>query len=210
VAPVIPDPKTIKAFKTGAALEKWIAANHGRATELWIRIYKKASGVPTITYGEALDIALCWGWIDGLKKSYDAQSFIQRFSPRRPRSVWSQVNQGHVSRLIAAGRMTPHGQKQIEAAKADGRWARAYAPIRSAGVDSIPKDLMAAIDASRRARKTFDTLNKMNLFALAYRTNQMKTPAGRARKIAEIVGMLARGAIIVPQVAGAGRPRKPR
>lgn len=201
MAPVVVDPKAVKAFRNAAALEKWIAAHHARATELWVRFYKKASGEPTVTYGEALDIALCWGWIDGLKKSYDERSFIQRFSPRQPRSVWSQVNQGHVQRLTADGRMTPHGQKAIDAAKADGRWARAYAPIRSASVESMPKDLMAAVEANRRARKTFATLSKMNLFALAFRTNNMKTPAGRARKIAEIVDMLARGETIVPQSA---------
>ena len=199
MAPVVVDPKAIKAFRNAAALEKWIVANHARSKELWVRFYKKASGEPTVTYAEALDIALCWGWIDGLKKSYDERSFIQRFSPRQPRSVWSQVNQGHVKRLTEAGRMTPHGQKQIDAARADGRWARAYAPIRSASVESIPEDLMAAIDANRRAKKTFATLSKMNLFVLAFRTNHMKTPAGRARKIGEIVDMLARGETIVPQ-----------
>jgi uncharacterized protein YdeI (YjbR/CyaY-like superfamily) len=199
MAPVIPDPKAIKAFKTGVAFEQWMASNHARAKELWIRFFKKASGRQTVTYAEALDVSLCYGWIDGLRKSYDAESFIQRFTPRQKRSPWSQVNQGHVKRLVAAGRMTPHGLKEIEAAKADGRWARAHAPIREASAESIPADLMAAIDANRKARKTFASLTKMNLFALGYRVNNMKTAAGRARKIAALVDMLERGETIVPQ-----------
>ena len=122
----------IKSFRTQAAFERWLAAHHGRESELWLRIYKKDSGMRTVTYAEALDAALCWGWIDGLRKVFDDVSFLQRFSPRKPRSVWSQVNTGHVARLTAAGRMTPHGQRQVDAAKADGRWAAAYAPIRLA------------------------------------------------------------------------------
>ncbi len=113
--------------------------------------------------------------------------------------MWSQVNRDHVARLIGAGRMTPHGQRQVDAARADGRWDDAYAPIRSASEATIPDDLRAAIDANPRARKTFRGLGRMNLFALAFRTNHMKTPAGRARKIAQLVAMLARGETIVPE-----------
>ena len=203
--PVIPDPKRIKAFKTEAAFESWLAKNHARETELWLRIYKKASGHPTVTYAQALDVALCWGWIDGLKKSFDEDSFLQRFTPRKAKSVWSQVNREHVARLTAAGRMTPHGQKHVDAAIADGRWAAAYAPIRSASTASIPDDLRAAIEKNAKARKAFASLNKMNLFALAYRTNAMKTPEGRARKIADLVAMLARGKTVVPQRKVASR-----
>ena len=199
MAPVVPDPKAIKAFRTEAAFEQWMRKNYARETEVWVRIYRKGSGVPTITNAEALDVALCWGWIDGIRKSLDAESFLQRYSPRRPRSIWSQVNREHVARLTAAGRMTPQGQQQIDAAKADGRWDAAYAPMRSASKDTIPDDLRAAIDANPRARKTFRTLSRANLFALAFRTNNMKTPAGRARKIATLVAMLERGETIVPQ-----------
>jgi uncharacterized protein YdeI (YjbR/CyaY-like superfamily) len=199
MAPIIPDPDKIKSFKTGRAFETWLARNHARETELWLRIYKKGSGVGTVTYAEALDVALCWGWIDGIKKGFDELSFLQRFTPRRPRSVWSQINREHVARLTAAGRMTEHGQKQVDAAKADGRWDAAYAPIRSATQATIPDDLRAAIEASPRARATFQTLGRMNLFALAFRTNSMKTPAGRARKIAALVAMLERGQTIVPE-----------
>lgn len=197
--PVIPDPRRIRAFKDAAAFETWLAANHERQPEVWLRIYKRASGVATVTYAEALDAALCWGWIDGLRKSFDAESFLQRFTPRRPKSIWSQVNRDHVARLAAEGRMTPHGQRHVDAAKADGRWDAAYAPIRDAGHHSIPDDLKAAIAASPKATKTYKTLGKMNLFAMAFRTNSMKTPAGRARKIAALVEMLERGERVVPE-----------
>ena len=190
MAPVIPDPRKIKSFRTEAAFENWLRRNHARETELWLRIYKKGSGVPTITTAEALDVTLCWGWIDGIRKAFDEQSFLQRYTPRRARSLWSQINREHVARLTAAGRMTPHGQRQVDAAKADGRWDAAYAPMRAATEASIPDDLRAAIDADPRARKTFQRLGRQNLFALAFRTNNMKTPAGRARKIASLVAML--------------------
>ena len=176
-------------------------ANHSRAPELWLKVHKKGSGLPTVTVAEALDVMLCWGWIDGLKKSFDEKSFLQRYTPRRAKSIWSQVNRVHVARLIEAGRMTPHGQAQIDAAKQDGRWDAAYAPIRAASADELPPDLLKAIRANARARQTLSTLNRANLFALGFRTNNMKTPAGRARKIADLVAMLARGETIIPQKA---------
>jgi uncharacterized protein YdeI (YjbR/CyaY-like superfamily) len=197
--PVAPDPKKIKSFKTAAAFEKWMATHHARESEIWLKIHKKSSGLPTVDYAHALDVALCYGWIDGLKKSFDEQSFLQRFTPRTAKSMWSQVNREHVARLIGAGRMTPHGEKHIAAAKADGRWDAAYAPIRETSRESLPADLRAAIEADLRALQTFSTLSKQNLFALAFRTNNMKTPAGRARKIESLVAMLARGETIVPQ-----------
>jgi uncharacterized protein YdeI (YjbR/CyaY-like superfamily) len=202
MAQVVPDPATIRSFRTEAAFERWLRANHARETEIWIRFYKKRSGVPTITPAQALDVVLCWGWIDGLRKALDEQSFLQRYSPRRAKSVWSQVNREHVARLTAAGRMTPHGQRQVEAARADGRWDAAYAPISAASRESIPDDLRAAIDASPRARTLFDTLGRRNLFAFAYMANKMKTPAGRARKIRELVAMLERGETFVPERRG--------
>ena len=199
MAPILPDPKRIKSFRTATAFEKWLSTNHARETEIWLKIHKKDSGLPTVTALEALDVALCWGWIDGIRKGFDEQSFLQRYTPRTPRSIWSQVNRDNIARLTAEGRMTPQGQAQVDAARADGRWDAAYAPIRSASVDTIPDDLRAAIDASPRARETFATLGKMNLFALTFRTNNMKTPAGRARKIAQLVAMLERGETIVPE-----------
>jgi len=199
MTPIVPDKRRIKAFRTEAAFEKWLATNHARATELWLRIYKKDSGVSTVSYAQALDVALCWGWIDGLRKAFDDRSFLQRFGPRKPRSLWSQINREHIARLTAAGRMTEHGQRQVDAAKVDGRWKAAYAPIRTATRATLPRDLRAAINANARAVRTFRTLGRRNLFALAFRTNHMRTPAGRARKIAELVAMLARGETIIPE-----------
>jgi uncharacterized protein YdeI (YjbR/CyaY-like superfamily) len=199
MAPIVPDPKKVKSFRTEADFEAWLAKNQARETEVWLKIHKKDSGLPTVTWAQALDVALCWGWIDGIRKAFDERSFLQRFTPRRAKSVWSQINRDHVARLTKAGRMTPHGQRQVDAAKADGRWDAAYAPIRMATEATIPADLRASIEADPRARKTFRTLGRQNLFALAFRTNNMKTPAGRSRKIAALVAMLARGETIVPE-----------
>ena len=193
MATIIPDPKRIKRFKTAADFERWLRANHDREPEIWLKIHKKSSGLPTVTAPEALDVALCWGWIDSQRKGFDERSFLQRYSPRGARSVWSQINRASVARLVKAGRMTPHGQRQVDRAKADGRWAAAYAPMRKASAATVPADLRAAIEADPRAKETFETLNRQNLFALAFRTNALKTPAGRARKIAALVAMLARG-----------------
>ena len=186
-----------------AAFEAWLSRNHDKQPELWVKVYKKGSGRPTVTVAEALEVALCWGWIDGLRKSLDAESFLQRYSPRTAKSVWSQINRDAAGRLTAAGRMTPHGQRQIDAAKADGRWDAAFAPMRSATPETVPADLRAAIDANPRARKTFATLSRRNFFLLAFRVNQMKTAAGRARVVASLVDMLARGETIAPE-----RPRR--
>ena len=199
MAPVIPDPSRIRSFRSGAAFEKWLATNHSEETELWLKIHKKDSGLKTVSYAQALDVALCWGWIDGIRKSFDEQSFLQRFTPRKAKSVWSQINRDHVARLIAEKRMTAHGQRHVDAAKADGRWDAAYAPIRQASDETMPEDLRAAIMANPRALKTYQSLGKMNLFALAYRTNNMKTAVGRAKKIETLVLMLARGETIVPE-----------
>ena len=209
MAPVVPDPRTIKAFESEAAFEAWMRRHHSRETEVWLRIYKKATGRPTVTSAQALDVALCWGWIDGIRKALDDESFLQRYTPRRARSIWSQVNREHVGRLTAAGRMQPAGQRQVDAARADGRWDAAYAPMRSASAATIPDDLRTAIAANPRALKTFRSLGRQNLFSLTFRTNNMKTPAGRARKIASLVAMLARGETIFPEAEkGKGRRQK--
>ena len=205
MAPVIPDPNRIRVFATLRAFETWMKANHARTDEIWVQIHKKASGLRSITAAEALDVALCWGWIDGIRKGLDDRSFLQRYTPRRARSRWSQVNRDHVARLTAEGRMTPHGQRQVDAAKADGRWDAAYAPIRQISAASLPPDLQTAIDANPRARRTFETLDRTNLFAIVFRTSAMKTPEGRARKIAALVATLARGETIVPP-----RTRRPK
>jgi uncharacterized protein YdeI (YjbR/CyaY-like superfamily) len=199
MASIIPDARRIKSFATQAAFEKWLSGNHDRAPEIWLKVYKKGSGKQSVTCAQALDVALCWGWIDGIRKGLDEQAFLQRYTPRRPKSIWSQINRDNIARLTAAGRMTEHGQRQVDAARADGRWDAAYAPIRSSSAAAMPADLLEAINANGKARKTFETLNRQNLFALAFRTNSMKTSAGRARKISSLVEMLARGETITPQ-----------
>ena len=206
MASVVPDPRRIKSFENESAFEAWLSAHYDSEPEVWIKIHKKSSRLPSVTPAQALDVVLCWGWIDGLRKGFDAQSFLQRYTPRGRNSRWSQINREHVERLVAAGRMTPNGQRQIDAAKADGRWDAAYAPIRATTASTVPRDLRAAIEANPRAKRTFRTLNKQNLFALAFRTNAMKTRAGRARKIAALVAMLARGETIVPN-RSVRRPR---
>ena len=204
MAAVTPDKKRIKAFASRKALETWMRTHHDKWPELWLKIHKKGSALPTVTQPEALDVMLCWGWIDGLRKSFDEKSFLQRYTPRRARSIWSQVNRVHVARLTAEGRMTRHGQAQIDAARLDGRWDAAYAPIRATSADKLPADLLAAIRKNTRANRAFAGLNRMNLFSLVFRTNNMKTVAGRAKKIASLVAMLARGETVVPQK----RPRR--
>jgi uncharacterized protein YdeI (YjbR/CyaY-like superfamily) len=195
---VVPNPRRVKAFANEAAFERWIAVHHDSEREIWVKIHKKGSGLPSVTPAHALDVCLCWGWIDGLRKAFDERSFLQRYTPRGPKSRWSQINRGHVARLTSAGRMTPQGQRQVDAAKADGRWNAAYASIANTTVSTVPVDLRRAIGANPRAQKTFRSLSKQDLFALAFRTNAMKTREGRSRKIAALVAMLARGETIVP------------
>jgi uncharacterized protein YdeI (YjbR/CyaY-like superfamily) len=205
--PVIPDPRRIKSFKTEAAFEKWLASHHDKEPEIWLKIHKKDSGLASITAHEALDVCLCYGWIDAIRKPFDESSFLQRYTPRGKKSRWSQVNQQKVARLIELGRMTPHGQKQVDAAKADGRWHAAYAPMRTASHTSVPEDLLAALEASPRAKKTFLTLDKTNLFAISFRLGAMKTETGRQKKIASMVETLARGEPIVAPRRAAVSPR---
>lgn len=195
MAAVTVDPKRVHAFPDAEAFHAWLARHHDGEPEVWIRIYKVKSGTPSITPKEAIDVVLCWGWIDGIRKGLDEVSFLQRYTPRGRKSVWSQINVDNVARLIAGGRMTEHGLKQVEAAKADGRWDQAY---RVKGA-VIPDDLRTAIDAVPEARTMFDTLSAQNRFALAFRLQALKTPAGRARAIARFVDMLRRGETIHPQ-----------
>lgn len=196
MAAVTPNPDRIRDFASLQAFETWLAAHHDSEPELWLKIHKKDSGLPTVTYAEALDVALCWGWIDGLKKGFDDKSFLQRFTPRGPKSIWSVNNREHIERLVKAGRMQPAGMQHVEAAKADGRWERAY---QSATKMEMPEDLLAAIRAEPQALATFEKLNATNRYALAFRTHNIKTPAGRQKKIASFVAMLARGDMPFPQ-----------
>jgi uncharacterized protein YdeI (YjbR/CyaY-like superfamily) len=191
------DPKHVRTFASQAAFEEWLATHHDTWSEVWIKIHKKGSGLRSITPQEALDVVLCWGWIDGQRKGFDEQSFLQRYTPRGPRSRWSRINQEHVARLTAAKRMTAHGVRAVDAAKADGRWDAAYAPMRETTVDTVPADLRAAIEADPDALATFLKLDKTNLFALAFRVGAPKTAAGRAKKIAALVATLKSGKRIV-------------
>jgi uncharacterized protein YdeI (YjbR/CyaY-like superfamily) len=196
MAPFKVDFDHVHEFKTAAAFERWLKANHARESEVWIKLHKGKSGLPSITAKEAIDVALCWGWIDGIRKSFDDRSFLQRYSPRGGKSVWSQINRDNVERLIREGRMQPTGLAQVEAAKADGRWDKAY---RVSG--EPPEDLLAAIEAEPEAMEMYLTLNAQNRFALTFRTLGMKTEAGRRKKIAGFVEMLKRGETIYPQKA---------
>lgn len=196
MAAVNVDPSRVREFADAASFEAWFERHHALEPEVWIKVHKVDSGLQSITAKEAVDVVLCWGWIDAIRKSFDAQSFLQRYTPRGKRSVWSQVNVDNVARLIAAGRMTAHGLAHVEAAKADGRWARAYAAGRAL---KIPDDLEAAIVAEPMAGAMLAKLSEQNRFALAYRVHNMKTDAGRRRKIESFVAMLTRGETIYPQ-----------
>lgn len=195
MAPMVVDQSKVRTFEDKASFYDWLSQNHDRETELWIRVFKVKSGVASITIPETIDVVLCWGWIDGIKKGLDEVSFLQRYTPRGKKSVWSQVNVGNVARLIEEGAMTPHGLKHVEAARADGRWDAAY---RISGA-TVPDDLMAAIEADPQARATFGILTAQNRFALIFRTDGMKTEAGRRKKIADLTAMLARGETPYPQ-----------
>ena len=195
MAPVTVDPGKVHEFRTADAFYKWLSQHHDTEAEVWIRIHKVGSGLRSITPVEAIDVALCWGWIDAIRKSFDETSYLQRYTKRRRKSTWSQINVENVGRLIKEGRMTEHGLKEVEAAKADGRWDRAYR-IKD---NALPPDLQAAIDAEPKARAMLDTLTAQNRFALAFRTNNMKTEAGRKKRIADFVAMLKRGQTIYPQ-----------
>jgi len=202
MAPVIVDHANVVEFVDEAAFNDWLSRHHGQRTEVWVKLHKLGSGRPSITPRQAIDVALCWGWIDAVRKGLDATSYLQRYTPRRSKSIWSQVNVANVARLIEAGRMTPHGLKEVEAAQADGRWDRAYANGKGM---PIPDDLQAAIDAVPAARKMLATLSEQNRFALAFRVFNLKTEAGRRRKIETFVAMLARGETVYPQTTKAKR-----
>jgi uncharacterized protein YdeI (YjbR/CyaY-like superfamily) len=195
MAPVFVDPAKVREFKTAEAFYAWLGKNHDRADEVWIKIHKVGSGLQSITPKEAIDVVLCWGWIDAIRKGFDERSYLQRYTPRGAKSVWSKINVDNVARLVDEGRMTGHGLRHVEAAKTDGRWDRAYGSKDMA----IPDDLKAAIDAEPDARAMFGKLSAQNRFALAFRLHNLKTEAGRNKRIAAFVEMLKRGETIYPQ-----------
>ena len=185
----------IVSFESPEAWEQWLAENHESSSGIWMRISKVTAQIRSITYDEALDAALCYGWIDGRKRALDDQSWLQKFTPRRPRSIWSQRNTEHIERLTTAGRMTPLGLVQVEAAKRDGRWQRAYAPPSAI---QIPEDFLAELNKLPKAKAFFETLNKRNTFPVAYRLQSAKRPETRQRRMNEILAMLERGEKFYP------------
>ena len=195
MAPVTVDPAKVRTFKDAESFYKWLGKHHDKETELWIKVHKVGSGLKSITPKEAIDVVLCWGWIDGIRKGLDDKSFLQRYTPRGAKSVWSQINVDNIARLVGEKRMTAHGLKQVEAAKADGRLDRAYRSKDS----KIPDDLQAAIDAEPKAKAMLAKLSAQNRFSLAFRVHNMKTEAGRKKRIAAFVEMLKKGETIYPQ-----------
>ena len=198
MAAVKVDPDKVHEFKDSASFYRWLGAHHDTAGEVWIKLHKVGSGLPSITAREAIDVVLCWGWIDAIRKGFDEKSFLQRYTPRTRKSIWSEINVNNVARLIEEGRMTEHGLREVEAAKADGRWDKAYGAGKAM---KIPDDLQAAIDAEPAAKAMLARLTEQNRFALAFRTHNMKTEAGRKKKVETFVDMLKRGETIYPQKA---------
>jgi uncharacterized protein YdeI (YjbR/CyaY-like superfamily) len=190
------NPENVHEFKDAASFYKWLSEHHDKCEEVWVKIHKVNSGLPSVTPKEAIDVVLCWGWIDAVRKGLDDKSFLQRYTPRGRKSIWSQINVDNVARLIEERRMTEHGLKEAEAAKADGRWHRAY---KSGKEMKIPEDLQAAIDAEPDAKAMLAKLSAQNRFALAFRVHNMKTEAGRKKKVQAFVEMLKRGETIYPQ-----------
>jgi uncharacterized protein YdeI (YjbR/CyaY-like superfamily) len=196
MAAVVVNPAKVREFKSAASFYRWLSTSHAKEDELWIKIHKVDSGLASITPKEAIDVVLCWGWIDGIRKGFDATSYLQRYTPRRKKSIWSKINVDSVARLVEEGRMTGHGLKEVDAAKADGRWDRAYGSGKSL---KIPDDLQSAINLNRRAMEMFQQLTEQNRYALAFRMHNLKTETGRRKKIETFVGMLTRGEAIYPQ-----------
>jgi len=183
----------VKRFRSQAAWEKWLEKHHESSPGVWLEFAKKESGLTTVSYKEALEVALCYGWIDGLRHAHDDTCYRQRFTPRKPRSKWSQINRDRAEALIAAGRMRPAGQAQVDAAKADGRWEMAYAGSRTM---EVPDDLTKALRRNAKARRAFDTLDSANRYAILWRLHDAKRPETRARRLEQFVSMLEEGRTI--------------
>lgn len=186
----VPDDLPILSFESAADLEEWLEANHESAAGLWVRFAKKGTGLASVSFPEALDLALCFGWIDSQRRGIDETHYLQRFTPRRPRGRWSRINRDRAEELIAAGRMRPAGLAQVEAARADGRWEAAYEGQRSA---TVPDDLRAALDGNPAAREAFEGLDSANRYAIIYRLGEAKRAETRERRLRRFVAMLERG-----------------
>ncbi len=186
----VPDSLPIIAFETPDDWEAWLKSHRASSPGLWLRLYKKKSGKPSITYAQALDVALCYGWIDSRKQSDDADAWLQRFSPRKPKSVWSANNVAHVERLIREKRMTRFGLTHVEAAKKDGRWSKAYAPQSTM---EVPEDFLRELKKDKKALAFFETLNKVNRYAIAFRLHNAKKPETREARKQKFLGMMRKG-----------------
>lgn len=184
------NPEKIQSFTDSDAFYTWLSHHHETETELWMRIYKKASRVKSITWNEAVRVALCWGWIDGIKKSENADAYFQRFTPRKPKSVWSKRNIEHVAELIAEGKIQSPGQAHVDAAKADGRWDAAYSTSKEM---QMPQDFLDALDKNPQAKAFYNTLNKQNRFAIYYRLQSAKREATRQKRFDAILKLMKQG-----------------
>ncbi len=184
-----PDLATLQ-FKSAKEWETWLEHNHGTAPGVWIKLAKKGSGIPSVTYMEAVDVALCYGWIDSQSKSLDDRQYVQRFTPRRAKSPWSKINRAKAEEFIAQGKMRPAGMREVEAAQADGRWESAYDGQRTI---EVPPELQKMLDKNPRAKKLFATLDSRNRYAVLHRIQQAKMPQTRARRIEKFVAMLNEG-----------------
>ena len=177
-------------FESKKKFADWLAKNHGKSAGLWLKIAKKAAGIPTVTYLEALDVALCYGWIDGQKGSFDEQYFLQKFTPRRPKSIWSKINVEKVAGLIASGEMKPSGLKAVEAAKQVGRGAAAYSSQKNI---VVPADFQSALGKNKKAKAFFETLSGSKRYSFLFRIETAKKAETREKRIRQFVEMLANG-----------------
>jgi uncharacterized protein YdeI (YjbR/CyaY-like superfamily) len=190
-----PTDYSILPFESKKKWADWLAKQHDKFTGVWLKIAKKESGIASVTYDEALESALCYGWIDGQKKGFDNKYWLQKFTPRGPKSIWSKINTEKAERLIASGEMKPTGLKAIEAAKKDGRWDAAYVSQKNI---SIPDDFQAALDKNKKAKAFFATLNSVNRYAILFRIVTAKKAETRAKRIQQFVEMLARNEKLYP------------
>jgi uncharacterized protein YdeI (YjbR/CyaY-like superfamily) len=181
---------SVHLFAGPGEMEEWLEKHGDSSNGIWLKIAKKGASEPSVTYGEAVELALCFGWIDSQKRGFDDQHFLQRFTPRRPRGRWSKINREKAEALMEAGRMRPAGLAEVEAAKADGRWEAAYEGQRTA---EVPPDLQSELDASPAAAEFFASLDSANRYAIIYRLHDAKKPETRERRLRKFVGMLERG-----------------
>lgn len=177
-------------FASASLWEQWLAEYHAQLDGVWIKVAKKASGIASVTHDEALDVALCYGWIDGQRKTYDSQFFLQKFTPRRPKSLWSKRNVAKVAKLTAAGKMQPAGLAEVEAAKRDGRWEAAYDSPKNM---VVPEDFLKALEENKQALAFYKTLSKSSIYTIAWRLQTAKKPETRRRRFDALLVMLERG-----------------